>query len=192
MIIIGIDPGTATTGWGVIKYEKNSRHSLRTNQPVFTDRSVEFINFGCIITELDRQLGDGGMGNRLATLRRELRKIIKTYTPDEAVVEQLFFGVNSATAMKVGQARGVIIETFAYEKLPVYEYTGLAIKRLVANHGHSKKKEIQIAVNKIIRVKEVLNPTDQDGKVVKRFRDDAYDAVAAALCRIMKLETDRK
>ena len=157
MIIVGIDPGTATTGWGVVKIKNSKSYDKKTNG------RLNLLDFGCILTDPVEE-----MPNRLFILRRELRRIISKYEPEGLVVERLFFGANARTAMAF------------------YEYTGLEVKLEVANHGRSDKVTVQKAVRRILGVSDLPKPKDQSGKEVNRFRDDAYDAVAIALCHLSK------
>ncbi|SRR4030042_3943292 len=168
MKILGIDPGTATTGWGIIDYE-----------PI--KQAKKLVDFGCILTDSGDKMGD-----RLVVLRKNLQKIIKEYEPDCMIIERLFFGSNVTSALTVGQARGVIMLSASENKIPIFEYTGLQVKLTVADHGRADKGAIQKAVRKHLSVKNLPRPKDQTGKAVLRFRDDAYDAVAAALCHIFK------
>jgi len=203
MIILGIDPGTATTGWGIINSQltANREHppAGRAGRTAKTkDKkssllgaegcSLSLVGFGCILTE-----SQDPMGERLLVLKNALKKIIKTCHPDCVVIEQIFFGANSTSAISVGQARGVALLTATEFKLPIFEYTGLAVKLAVADHGRADKKSIQIAVRKHLCVKKLPKPKDQLGRQVFRFRDDAYDAVAAAICHVLKTGTgDRR
>ena len=185
MLIIGVDPGTATTGWGVVKLtgnreqgtakEKNNR-LRRTN-----GRSLSFVDFGCILTNSTDE-----MGERLFILRRSLQKVIKTHRPDLMVIERLFFGANATSALSVGQARGVVLLVARENKLKTFEYTGLEVKLTVADHGRADKKTVQTAVKKHLGVTRLRNPKDQFGRDGFRFRDDAYDAVAATICHMIK------
>jgi len=199
MIIIGIDPGTATTGWGIIKRTANTRppsftrRSGRSEQQTAGDKkgrsprtascSLSLVDFGCILTD-----STDLMGERLLVLKRALQKIIKTYHPDCMVIEKLFFGANSTSAMSVGQARGVVLLVARENRLPTFEYTGLEVKLAVANHGRADKKSIQTAVRSHLRVTNLPKPKNQVGEPVFRFRDDAYDAVATAICHVLKTE----
>jgi crossover junction endodeoxyribonuclease RuvC len=126
------------------------------------------------------------MGERLLVLRRALQKVIKNYQPGYMVVERIFFGANSTSALSVGQARGVVLLTAQENKLPIFEYTGLEVKLTVADHGRADKKAIQTAVRRHLCVKNLPKPKDQIDRQVFRFRDDAYDAVAAAICHVLK------
>ena len=190
MIIIGIDPGTATTGWGAVEYQVagnmvqgSGKNRKATNQVPRTKHngSVKLVDFGCILTEAGEE-----MPKRLLILRKELKKILQKYQPDGLIVEKLFFGVNSRTAMAVGQARGVVMLTAAETKTPLFEYTGLEVKLEVANHGRSDKHAVRKAVKRLLGVTNIRIPRDQTGKEINLFRDDAYDAVAAALCHLSK------
>lgn len=160
MIILGIDPGTAITGWGTIKSGKK----------IIKGKSDGYycLKYGCIKTPVDMR-----MSHRLLLLRKELLKIIDQFKPDCLVIEQLFFGINAKTAMTVGQARGVILMTAAEKGLDLYEYQGLKVKLIVTGYGRSDKKQIQSAVKKILKLKEIPKP------------DDAADALAVALCHII-------
>src|SRR3989344_1930401 len=102
MVILGIDPGVARTGWGVISHEHGK---------------TKAIEYGCIETAARIELP-----HRLLMLKDELEKIIEKYNPDEAGVEELFFGTNTKTAPSVGQARGVIITALAERKIPVHSF----------------------------------------------------------------------
>ncbi|MEX0616875.1 MAG: crossover junction endodeoxyribonuclease RuvC [Candidatus Woykebacteria bacterium] len=176
MIIVGIDPGTATTGWGAVEI-KGEKLEIKNNK----GNGLRLLDFGCILTKAEEE-----MPKRLLILRRELKKVLDKHKPQGLVVEKLFFGVNSRTAMAVGQARGVVMLVAAETKTPFHEYTGLEIKLEVANHGRSDKHAVRKAVKRLLGVTNIRVPRDQDGKQVNRFRDDAYDAVAAALCHLSK------
>lgn len=150
MKILGLDPGTATTGWSVIIEEKK--------QP-----KVEA--FGCIETD---KVKDSVA--RLKEIAFDLRKIIKKYQPDEAAIEDIFFFKNLKTAIKVAQARGVLILTCADKNLPVFEYTPLQVKQALTGYGRAEKRQVQIMVKNILKLKELPRP------------DDAADALAIAIC----------
>lgn len=184
MKILGIDPGTATTGWGVVEKvgKKNQKSSFKSRKENQTGKdSIKLVDFGCILTDSGEKMGD-----RLLTLRNSLRKIIKSHKPDCIVIERLFFGANATSALSVGQARGVVLLVAAENKLPTFEYTGLEVKLVVADHGRADKKTIQTAVRRHLGVKRLPDAKDQFSRPVFRFRDDAYDAVAATICHIVK------
>jgi crossover junction endodeoxyribonuclease RuvC len=180
MILLGIDPGTATTGWGVIaardEITYSNGHTIQDN--------VSLINYGCIITEqVDR------MEVRLKILKEQLDAVLEKYNPDVVVVERLFFGVNAKTGISVAQARGVIMLATA-EKNAVYEeYTGLQIKKGMTGSGKADKKEMQNAVLALFNLTHErfdAKVMDQNGKKIFRFRDDAADALACALFHFKK------
>lgn len=116
------------------------------------------------------------MPKRLLMLQKELKKVIKNYQPDCLAMEQLFFGVNSKTAMSVGQARGVVMVTAAEKKIPFFEYQGLQVKFTITGYGRSDKKQIQTSVKKYLKMAEKPKP------------DDAADALAVAICHLIKNE----
>lgn len=170
MLILGIDPGTATTGWGVLKTEgSNGRTRFAIRQ------------YGCILTDKERE-----MQYRLLSLKEGISKLIRDYKPDSMVVEQIYFGVNSRTAISVGQAIGAIYLAAAEKHLPIFGYTGLTMKLMVAGHGRADKKQVQEAVLKHLGVKDLPSVKSQAGKEIYRFRDDAYDALALAICHVLK------
>lgn len=149
-IILGIDPGYGRTGYGVIAAE-GSR--------------IKYIACGVIETDAKCLFSE-----RLMAINRELKAIIKKYKPDLVSVEELFFYKNVTTAVKVGQARGVIILTSGLEKVPVVEYTPLQVKQAISGYGKAEKKQIQQMVKVFLNLREVPKP------------DDAADALAIAIC----------
>ena len=141
MLILGIDPGTARMGLGVV--EKNG-HDPR------------FVFATCVETSMETSAGD-----RLMFLGDELSKILQKYNPDVACVEQLFFGINARTAIAVGQARGVILATLARHKVPqVLEYQGLSVKHALTGFGRADKKQMQEMVRVHLGLREVPKPDD--------------------------------
>lgn len=169
MIIFGVDPGTATTGYGVIKSDSNKNKN-----------GFEFIEFGCITTPKEQE-----MPLRLYSIQKELSKLLRQHKPDCVVVEQLFFGVNSRTAMTVGQARGVVLSTSAGYRIPVFEYQGLHVKNVLTGSGKSDKKEIQKSVMKYLNKRKLAKPFMVG--VGKGYLDDAADALAVAICHVIKI-----
>jgi len=141
MIVIGIDPGTATTGYGLIF--ENERADL------------EIIEYGVILTEKNLPLEE-----RLLILNEKLEEIITLHRPDESAVERLFYQKNVTNALSIGHARGVIIFTFAKKKIPVYEYAPLEIKQAVVGYGAAEKKQVQSMVKAILDLQEIPKPDD--------------------------------
>lgn len=172
MRVLGIDPGTATTGWGVIEHDA---------KPAKKGNGYTYVDFGLILTPKDTL-----MELRLLTLYENLINLFKSVKPDYVAVEQLFFGVNSRTAMTVGQARGVVMLSAAKSKVPFVEYQGLQVKRILTASGKADKKEIQQAVREKLHIKEFEKPKDQTGRGVNTYLDDAVDALAIAICHIEK------
>ena len=170
MLILGIDPGTATTGWGVLKVEGTNGK---------TKFSVR--NYGCILTDKNRE-----MHYRLLSLKEGINNSVSEYKPDAMVVEKIFFGVNHRTAIMVGQAIGAILLAAAEDHVPLFEYTGLTMKLVVADHGRADKEQVQKAVLKHLGVRKLPAVKSQSGREIFRFRDDAYDALALAICHVLK------
>src|SRR4030042_3036619 len=141
MIILGIDPGTAITGFGVLK--KIGEHELK------------LIDYGCIKTPSDLSTAE-----RLALLNKELSSLLKKQKPDIAAIEDIFFFKNLKTAIKVSKARGVILFRIAKQKIPIYEYTPLQIKQAVACYGRAEKRQGQKMVKRLLNLKEI--PTQDD------------------------------
>ncbi len=140
MIILGIDPGTARTGYGVIQKEKSN---------------LEIIDYGCIETEKTLSTA-----NRLKEIDQELNKLIKKYKPEKVAVEDIFFFKNLKTVIKVSQARGVILCSAARMKIPVSEYTPLQVKQAVTSYGRADKSQVQKMVKLILNLKEIPKPDD--------------------------------
>ncbi len=157
MIILGIDPGTAKVGYGVIRKAKNKNSKLKV------------VNYGCITTSPDLSDGD-----RLKIINDELNKLIKKYKPDIMSVESLYFFKNWKTAMPVSQAKGVILLTAAKKKIPVCEVTPLEVKMTIVGYGRADKKQMQKMVERTLNLKKPLKS------------DDAADALGIAICGILK------
>lgn len=150
-IIMGIDPGLATVGYGFIETTKKNREA-------------KFITCGCIETKAKTNFN-----KRLEIINQELTQLIKKYKPNLCGVEQLFFCKNVKTAMNVGHARGVIIMTLSQNKVPFREFTPLQIKQTITSYGRADKKQIAEMVKITLNLKQVPK------------KDDASDALAIAL-----------
>ncbi len=149
MKILGIDPGVAIVGYGVIENKQ---------------RKLQLVDYGCITTKVGVLHAE-----RLAKIGDELSKIIEKHKPDILSVEELFFCKNVKTALKVGEARGVILATGMQYKLPIREFTPLQVKQAVTSYGRADKKQVQEMVKVILGLKEIIK------------QDDAADAVAVAI-----------
>lgn len=138
--ILGIDPGLAATGFGVIE-KQGSR--------------LKLIDYGCIKTKVQLPTE-----KRLEQISADLNKIIKKYRPKIIAVEKLFFCKNVKTALAVGQARGVIILVAGQNCLEIEEYTPLQIKQALTGYGQAEKRQIQQMVKVILNLKTVPTPDD--------------------------------
>lgn len=138
--ILGIDPGTAILGWGII--EKNGLN-------------IEPLKFGCIRTSAKLK-----MPERLFAIFTELCDIIEDEKPDCAAIEDLFFFKNQKTIISVAEARGVAIIACETLKIPVYEYTPLQVKQALTGYGRAEKNQVQQMVKAICKLKECPKPDD--------------------------------
>jgi len=145
MRILGIDPGTATTGYAVIEMEGLT--------PVLKEASA-------FLTPADLELSD-----RLLMLYDMLNRKIDELEPETIVIERIFFNTNTKTAIAVGQARGVLLLIPAQKKLKVHEYTALQAKLVVSGYGRSKKKEMQEAVKNYFNLEKIIKPDDASDAV---------------------------
>src|SRR3989344_6274181 len=180
MVIFGIDPGTATTGYGVIKRvgelkSERVKESERRSQSKSNGLDLELIEYGCIVTPKEME-----MPLRLYSIQKELKGLLGKHNPDCVIVEQLFFGVNSRTAMTVGQARGVVLSTIASKRIPIFEYQGLHVKHTLTGSGRADKKEIQKSVMRYLNKRKLKKPANG-------YLDDAADALAVAICHVLKI-----
>lgn len=140
MRILGIDPGTATVGWGVLEIE-GSRMTP--------------IAYGHITTSPKLPLQE-----RIAEIARDLREISRAHHPDEASVEKIFFFKNQKTIIAVSQARGAILLTLETLGIRLFEYTPLQVKQSLTGYGRAEKKQMQIMVKSILKLSEIPKPDD--------------------------------
>jgi crossover junction endodeoxyribonuclease RuvC len=140
MRILGIDPGTAIIGWGVIETAGNHPKPIA---------------YGHITTPAGTELPD-----RLVTIAEELDRIIGEHAPDEAAVEDLFFSNNAKTAMSVGQARGAIVLTIRKRLIPVAGYTPNQVKQSLTSYGNADKRQMQLMVKSILHLPDIPKPDD--------------------------------
>jgi len=140
MKILGIDPGTATTGFGLITKEG----------PKLTK-----LDCGVISTAKDLE-----MSERLNILYKDLQQIIKSHKPDAMAVEKLFFTNNITTAMTVSQARGIVLLVASQNNIPIAEYTPLQVKMSATGYGKATKKQVQEMVKKILKLSVIPKPDD--------------------------------
>ena len=135
MIIIGIDPGYAITGFGVIEYEGNH---------------FKLIESGSIQTKAGIPLP-----TRIAKIYDDMNTLIEKYKPDAIAIEELFFNRNTTTAIGVAQGRGAVLIAAAKTSTPIYEYTPLQVKQGVTGYGRADKKQVQMMVKTVLGLEKV-------------------------------------
>ncbi len=153
MKILGIDPGVAITGWGVISQGQKSVNDLT------------LVDYGVIRTSKDKPHFE-----RLSVIFDDMQEIITRFAPDVVAIEKLYFCKNVTTAISVGEARGIVLLTAARAHLEIFEYTPLQIKDSVCGYGKADKKQVQNMVSTILEMEEIPQP------------DDAADGLAVAIC----------
>lgn len=161
MRILGLDPGTATTGYGIIDEQEGQ---------------LRAVTYGVIVTGADLPAAQ-----RLQLIYRELSQLLEVYRPDTAAIEELFFGRNITTALAVGQARGVLLLALADANLPIAEYSPPQIKDAVTGYGKADKKQIQMMVCNLLELAEPPRPDDAaDGLAVAlaHFQYSRYAALS--------------
>ena len=141
MIILGIDPGLATLGYGVI--EKDERGNFRA------------LDCGVVLTPKEE-----GLPVRLAILEEGVKKVLDKYHPDEVAMEELFFSKNITTGIAVAHARGVALLTCVKECGKLYEYTPMQIKQALTGYGKADKKQMQKVVASLLKLKSIPKPDD--------------------------------
>jgi crossover junction endodeoxyribonuclease RuvC len=141
MLVIGIDPGTARTGYGLVR--------LREAE------ALELVDYGVISTSADQPMCD-----RLSRLYESLTKLLSKHQPDSAAVEKLFYQRNVSTALTVGQARGVALLALAQAGAPVVEYTPRVVKQAVTGYGSADKRQIQEMVRTLLGMEDLPRPDD--------------------------------
>jgi crossover junction endodeoxyribonuclease RuvC len=140
-IILGIDPGIADTGFGLIEKISGGK--------------ISCLAYGSIKTKAGMP-----MAERLEILSDELEKIIKKYQPALAAIEELFFQNNAKTAIIVGEARGVILLACRKNRLPIVELTPLQVKQTISGYGRADKNQVQKMVKLLLKLKEIPKPDD--------------------------------
>ena len=141
MLAIGIDPGTAITGYGLVREQ--------------ADGSLEVVDYGVIQTSPGHAMPD-----RLVQLYQQLKQIINLHSPQSGAVEKLFFARNVRTALSVGQARGIALLALAESGVVVAEYSPNEIKQAVAGYGGAEKRQVQMMVQALLNLQEVPQPDD--------------------------------
>ncbi len=141
MIILGVDPGIAITGWGIIRNEGRGEMEVRDFGAIYTNQKESY-------------------PQRLDKIFTELKRIIKSFKPDVMALEELFFAKNLKTATNVGQARGIVILVGVRSGIQIAEYTPLEVKQAIVGYGHAKKSQMQEMVKSLLNLKEAPSPDD--------------------------------
>jgi len=156
MIILGVDPGTHITGYGLIEY---------------TNNKFRRISHGVI-----RLPSSKSLSQKLEIIYNELDMLLKTYKPDEFVIETAFYGKNVQSVLKIGYARGVSLLAAIHNKVPTNEYSPREIKKAVVGKGAASKQQVNYMVMTILNSKKI------------KFKPDESDALAIALCHAFRLK----
>ena len=161
MIILGVDPGIAALGYGVL--EAPDQTVKKTGK-----KPIYCLDYGLIQTKPDRPFPQ-----RLKIISCEFKKILKKHRPDVVAIESVFFFKNLKTFIPVSRAEGVIILEAAKLNIPVVEFTPLQVKARMTGYGRAEKKDVQKRIVKILNLKEIPKP------------DDVADALGVALCVVL-------
>ncbi len=145
MLVLGIDPGSRTTGYGVIDVRGNT---------------LSYIDCGCI------QAGDGALPQRLKIIFSSLSEVIAKYQPQRAVIEEVFMGRNAASALKLGQARGAAMSACLNQNLPVDEYSARQVKQAVVGAGAAEKGQVQHMVKALLLIRDNIAEDAADALAV--------------------------
>ncbi|MCZ7398133.1 MAG: crossover junction endodeoxyribonuclease RuvC [Candidatus Methanoperedens sp.] len=140
MIVIGIDPGLATVGFGVIRTEKNN---------------ITPVSYGVIRTSAEKQSPE-----RLLEIYTGVNELFGKYVPSAVAVEKLFFNKNVTNAMSVSEARGVIVLAAEQNHIPVFEYTPNEVKQAITGSGRADKKQMQEMIKRLLNLSEIPRPDD--------------------------------
>ena len=140
MRILGIDPGVATVGFGVIDSERGTQ---------------KMIQYGAITTSAGLPLA-----TRLVQIAQDLEQLITQFQPDEIAIEELFFSKNITTGIAVAHARGVILYTAERLRVPVYEYTPMQVKQAVVGYGLAEKQQVMDMTRRLLKLKAIPRPDD--------------------------------
>ena len=138
--VLGIDPGTATTGWAILE-ENNGE--------------IKAIAYGHISTSPKNSTSE-----RLKEVADDMKKIIKKYQPEESAIEDIFFFKNVKTAVKVSQSRGAMLLTLENARVKISEYTPLQVKQAITGYGRAEKMQVQLMVKNILKLKNIPKPDD--------------------------------
>ena len=140
MVILGIDPGYAIVGYGIINFEKNH---------------FSVVDYGAITTEAKTPFNQ-----RLRIIYNDLNALLNKYHPDAMAIEKLFYNTNAKTVIDVAQARGVIMLAAEINSVPAFEYTPLQVKQSVVGYGRAEKKQVQEMTRVILNLEKIPKPDD--------------------------------
>ncbi|MGN0488568.1 MAG: crossover junction endodeoxyribonuclease RuvC [Ruminococcus sp.] len=140
MVVLGIDPGYAIVGWGLIEYKNNSYRPLR---------------FGAITTDADTDFNQ-----RLKIIYEDVCEVIRLFKPEALAIEKLYFQSNQKTAIMVAEARGVTLLAAQQANIPIFEYTPLQVKTAVTGYGKAKKPQVMEMTRRLLNLPEVPKPDD--------------------------------
>lgn len=160
MTILGIDPGTARAGWGLIEERGGT---------------IRAVSYGCITTDKS-----DAAEVRLSRVFHAMIRLLTEHKPDSTSVEDLFFSTNAKTAIAVGQARGVILLASAEQRIPVYTYSPVAVKKAVCGVGNASKEQVGRMVTQLLGLSEIPKP------------DDTADALAIAVTHAFSYKMRRR
>jgi crossover junction endodeoxyribonuclease RuvC len=140
MIILGIDPGVATIGFGLIRAERGQN---------------ELLQYGVITTPAGQPLA-----HRLLQISQDMDQLLDTFQPDELAIEELFFSTNITTGIAVAHGRGVLLLSAEKHGIPIYEYTPIQVKQAVAGYGKATKKQVMLMTQKLLKMEQIPRPDD--------------------------------
>jgi crossover junction endodeoxyribonuclease RuvC len=140
MIILGIDPGVATIGFGLIRAERGQNQLLQ---------------YGVITTPAGQPLA-----HRLLQISQDMDQLLDTFRPDELAIEELFFSTNITTGIAVAHGRGVLLLSAEKHGVPIYEYTPIQVKQAVAGYGKATKKQVMLMTQKLLKMDQIPRPDD--------------------------------
>lgn len=158
---MGIDPGTATTGYAIIEWQSGA---------------VTVLDYGCILTPKEHT-----PSQRLEQLHQSTAELLNQWQPEAVAVEKLFFNTNVTTAMAVGEARGVILLAIEKHRAPIWEYTPLQVKMAVCGYGRATKQQVQTMTTRLLKLSAIPKPDDAADALAIALCHKAHAPMKAAL-----------
>lgn len=195
MLILGVDPGTTTTGYGLIEIDFDKQkldldiEGDDENTPWISKYKSLYdncylVDYGLIETEKNQYAP-----KKYSKIYNDfVNLLILKHKPDIMAIERIFFASNASTAISVGQAQGVMFLAAHQHGLPVIEYAPPTIKKVVTGNGRAKKKEVEVAIKEILgTIQGAKVKVDKERRITKTHIDNAVDAIAIALCHVFHL-----